>query len=80
MRRSLSRRSRKIKVRREVDVNGHENTFTRTYCDDVVTPLACDLVSNNRIFWQKVLANEDSRPASVHVVINRGTKHPKLSV
>ena len=39
-----------------VHVDDHQNAFTRLYSDDVVTPLAGDLVYDSCMIWQDVLA------------------------
>ena len=56
----------------QVHVDDYQKAFTRSYSDDMVTSLAGDLMRDNHIFWQKVLANEDCRPASVYVIWNEG--------
>ena len=59
-------------------IPGHQ--VQKGYGYDVVTPLAGDLVSDNRTVWQEVLMNKKSRSAGVYVVKNESTKHSKLSM
>ena len=60
-------------------MDDHKCAFTRPHLNNMVTSLVGDLVQNNRVVWRDVLTNEDSRPASVHVVRDERTKHPRLS-
>ena len=67
-------------TRLKVHIDDQECAFTRSYFDNMVTSMVGDLVHDNRMVWQEVLKNEDSRPNSVYVVWDERTKHPKLSV
>ena len=45
-----------------MDVNDHQDTSTSSYGYDVVTPLAGDLVSDNRTVWQEVFMKKIADP------------------
>ena len=51
-----------------MDVHDHQDAFTKSYGDNVVASLTCDLVMDNRMVWQEVFMDKNSRPASIHVV------------
>ena len=48
----------------EMDFYDHQDAFTRSYGDNVVTPLTCDLVRDKRMVWQEVFM--DKNPTRQH--------------
>ena len=64
-----------------MDIYDHQDASTTSYGDNVVTPLACDLVRDKHMVRQEVFMNlKNSRPASIHVVWCESTKHSVLSM